>query len=91
MENFNSGVYIITNIINNKIKNAIKLKLYLKFKKIVQLDNNNNLIEIFESLKDAKLKFNSNSGGLNQALRNSNRTFKGFKWKFYKEWLENNK
>jgi group I intron endonuclease len=56
---------------------------YIKrYKKIVRCDLFGNILEKFDSLKEAKEKYNLKSGGLGAALKNFNRTCKGFKWKY---------
>lgn len=60
-----------------------KIDYTKRYKKVSKLDLNNNIIENYSSLKEAKLKNNiKSSGGIGLALKFPNRTHKGFKWKY---------
>lgn len=60
-----------------------KIDYTLRYKKILQFNMNGDFIKEFDSLKDAKKELNITScGGLGIALRNFNRSYKGFRWKY---------
>jgi group I intron endonuclease len=68
----------------NKIKDAIKDKLINKFKSIAKYSLNDEFLESFLSIKEAKISLGvTSNGGLGAALKNPNKTYKGFKWKYY--------
>lgn len=60
-----------------------KIDYTTRYKKIAKYDLNWNLLEEYSSLNEAKLKNNiSSNGSLCTALKNPNRSCKGFKWKY---------
>lgn len=60
-------------------------------KKIVQLSSDNQVIKVWESISDAARALGSDSANLCTTLSGKQKTFKGYKWKYYEEYEENNK
>lgn len=63
------------------------------FKKVIQLDKNENIIKIFDSIKDASIAIDSSIASISRCLSNSDKltqykTCKGYKWKYYTEPLD---
>ena len=57
-----------------------------KHLQIAQYDLNNNLIKIFQSIKDISLQLNIRStANIYQCINNKRKTAYGYKWKFYTE------
>ena len=57
-------------------------------KKIVQLDLQGDLIKIWDSMHEARREGHFNVAHISSCCKGNRKTHKGFKWKYYDEWLK---
>ena len=69
--------YLYNNLYNNKHKKS--------WVKVKQLDKNNNIINIFESITEASKKTNIIQCEISNCLHNRQKTAGGYYWQYYKE------
>lgn len=74
----------------NKLSNAVDIMKESNSKSTVQLDLNNNLIQIFDSAKDAAEFINCPLQTITRVCRGERKSARGFIWKYLKEY-ENKK
>lgn len=78
-------------VVVNRSKNSIERSAESHFIKIVQIDDNGNLIKIWNSVKEATLFFKGKTlSSISNVLKNrSNRAFK-YQWFYYNDYINNN-
>ncbi|OFC94646.1 hypothetical protein BTGOE4_10360 [Bacillus thuringiensis] len=61
-------------------------------KKVVRINPlNNELIDMFESVKEAEEKFNISSGSISRVCNNKMKTTGGYKWMYYNDYINTKK
>lgn len=66
---------------SDNVKHAIENGL-IKTKKVKQLDKNNNLLNTFNSVKEASEKTNTDKTNISKVCNNKSKTANGFYWEF---------
>lgn len=80
-------------VVINRNKTSIERSAQAKCIKIVQLDNNGNLLNIFNSIKEASKHIKAKSHSSISNVLNNNygaKTAFGFQWFYYNDYINNN-
>jgi len=78
----NTGIYKISNLTNNKCYIGDAWEYSVNRVKIIQLDKNNQIIKIWESITDAAKNLNLHDSNIVSACKGKLKTSGGFKWKY---------
>jgi hypothetical protein len=75
-------IYLVSNIDNNHFKVYIGKPKIKTQKKIIQLDKNDVILDIWDSVTKAGIALNIKQGDISSVLHNKQKTAGGFKFKF---------